>query len=164
MFSLHLHTYSRGLIEGHRERDIGERGVKAAGVDSESDTTDVVESVPQQHVLHVQRRGVRVRRVEDGQKAVGDRILDGDEHEIPQTACGELERGRLALRVPRGAVRVEDAMAEKVAEALLNQGTRIQRNRQVIDGKVPTRSAILHNLQTLQELEKLKWSRVTTAV
>ena len=108
----------RGAVERGGEGVVGEAPGERLGVLPEGEAADVVEGEAEQEVLQVDD----VRVGEDGQQAGVDGAGDPARHGGAERARGELERGRLALRHPRVAVGVEDAVAEQVPEDGVPEG------------------------------------------
>jgi hypothetical protein len=107
----------RGAVEGRGEGVLGQAWGQCLGVLAERQAADVVEGEAEQEVLEVDDVRRLPRRVlQDGQQAEVDGPRHPARHGGAQRARGELERRRLALRDPRVAVGVKDAVAEEVAE------------------------------------------------
>lgn len=103
-----------GLGKEHHRQVDGE----ATGVDPEGGRTDVIEGEPEEQVLEVDALPCPGQLVEDHEQLAVHQAGDGSGRVLHEAAGVHLAGGRAALLLPRLVVRVEDAVAEELGEAL----------------------------------------------
>ncbi|WVZ88345.1 LOW QUALITY PROTEIN: hypothetical protein U9M48_034878 [Paspalum notatum var. saurae] len=107
----------RGGVEGAGELGHGHLALEAARVEAERDLADGVEGEAAEHVLQVDDDVAGVGGGGEGGEQPGLHLLRDDLVRVGAHGdAAELEAGHLALVAPGGAVDVEDAAAEEVAE------------------------------------------------